>query len=195
MNRPAESPSHVEPALLDGDGIRSEPQQPQQEERQPVSGASRAPLSVGFTISTIGHAIQRRFEDVLVPLGIVPQEFGLLQALASTEGVTQQALANQIKVAPSRMTVLIDGLEKRGMLARYHNPEDRRARALFLTPQGHQLLERGVDIAIEHEQLMTSDLNDDERALLTDLLGRVGKHVGIPIDVHPSMGHSALLDQ
>ena len=151
--------------------------------------------SVAFTISTTGYALRRRFHELLKPLGIDPQELGLLQALATEEGVTQQAIADQIKVVPSRMTVLVDSLEERGLLERRQKRDDRRARALYLTDQGRELLGRGFAVALEHEQLVTTDLSKDEREQLLALLSRVGAHVGIPAGVHAGMGHSALLDQ
>jgi DNA-binding MarR family transcriptional regulator len=158
-------------------------------------GGERPFLSVAFTISTTGYALRQRFHELLEPLGIDAQDLGLLQALGRREGVTQQAIADQINVAPSRMTVLLDALEQRGLLERRPNHNDRRARALFLTPQGHELLARAFAIALEHEQQLTSDLTDNERTQLLNLLARIGAHVGIPPGVHTGMGHTALHEQ
>jgi len=151
--------------------------------------------SVGFTISTTGYAIARRFQELLAPLGLHPRELALLQAVARDEGVTQQAIAERMGLFPSRMVALVDGLEKRRLLKRRHNPDDRRARALYLTPKGHQLLGRAFAVAIEQEQLLTSELTDEEREQLLELLARVGIHVGIPPGVHPGLGHAALADE
>ena len=48
--------------------------------------------SVGFTVSSIGHAVARRFGKILMPLELEPREFALLRAVAATEGQSQQAL-------------------------------------------------------------------------------------------------------
>jgi DNA-binding MarR family transcriptional regulator len=151
--------------------------------------------SVGFTISTTGYAIARRFRELLEPIGLEPREFALLRSVAASEGVTQQAIAERMGVAASRMVAFVDSLEGRGLLERRQNPDDRRARALFLTAEGRQLLGRAFTVAVEHEQRLTADLSVDERAQLLELLGRVGVHVGIPPGVHAAMGHSALVDE
>jgi DNA-binding MarR family transcriptional regulator len=159
-----------------------------------VPGPNR-PQSVGFTISTTGYALASAFHTLLEPLGLEPKVFALLASLAGSEGVTQQAIAARMRVAPSRMVAFIDSLEERGLLERRQNPDDRRARALYLTEGGRELLGRAFAVAAQHEQRLTSDLSDEERRQLLELLGRVGAHVGIPPGVQPEMGHSALPDE
>jgi DNA-binding MarR family transcriptional regulator len=89
----------------------------------------------------------------------------------------------------------VDSLEEHGLLERRQNRDDRRVRALYLTPRGRRLLGRAFAIAVEQEQRLTSDLTDEERERLLELLARVGVHVGIPPGVHPGMGHAALADE
>src|SRR5205823_14821673 len=88
-----------------------------------VAGPGR-PQSVGFTISTIGYALAQAFRELLEPLGLEPKVFALLASVASTEGVTQQAIAERMRVAPSRMVAFVDSLEERGLLERRQNPDD-----------------------------------------------------------------------
>jgi DNA-binding MarR family transcriptional regulator len=168
-------------------------------EPPPLSAASpdeqQPPRSVGFTISTTGYAIARRFRELLAPLGLEPRDFALMRTVARSPGVTQQAIGESMGVKPSRMVAFVDALEQRGLLERRQNPHDRRARELFLTEQGRDVLERAFAIAVSHEQLLSSDLNEDEREQLLELLARVGSHLGIPRGVHAGMGHSAMADE
>jgi DNA-binding MarR family transcriptional regulator len=163
-------------------------------ERVKVPGQGR-PRSVGFTISTTGYALASAFHELLAPLGLEPKVFAMLVSVASSEGVTQQAIAERMRVAPSRMVAFVDSLEDRGLVERRQNPDDRRARALYLTPAGCEMLGRAFAVADEHEQRLTSDLSDEEREQLLELISRVGAHVGIPRGVHAAMGHSALADE
>jgi DNA-binding MarR family transcriptional regulator len=157
--------------------------------------AQRPARSVGFTISTTGYAIARRFRELLAPLGLEPRDFALLRTVATSPGVTQQAIGERMGVKPSRMVAFVDALEQRGLLERKQNPHDRRARELFLTEQGRDVLQRAFAIAVSHEQLLTSELTEDEREQLMELLARVGSHLGIPRGVHVGMGHSAMGDE
>jgi DNA-binding MarR family transcriptional regulator len=159
-----------------------------------VNADAQPARSVGFTISTTGYAISRRFRELLAPLGLEPRDFALLRGVAASEGVSQQAIGERMGVAASRMVAFVDGLEQRGLLERRQNPDDRRARALYLTPAGQELLGRAFAVAVEHEQRLCSELSAAEREQLLELLGRVGAQVGIPRGVHVGMGHSALAD-
>src|SRR5438445_1279646 len=59
--RGAAWPGGVAPAPLDGIGTTPE---------------SSVPFrSVGFTVSTIGYAVSRRFREILAPLELEPREF------------------------------------------------------------------------------------------------------------------------
>lgn len=151
--------------------------------------------SVGFTISTTGYAIAAQFRERLAPFGLEPREFALLRSVAASEGDSQQAIGERMKIAPSRMVAFVDSLERRGLLERRQNPADRRARALFLTDEGRDLLGRAFQVSVEHERTLTQDLTSAEREQLLELLARVGDHVGIPRGVHAAMGHSALRDE
>jgi DNA-binding MarR family transcriptional regulator len=161
----------------------------------PAPDPQRPARSVGFTISTTGYAIASRFRELLAPLGLEPRDFALLRTVASSPGVTQQAIGERMGVKPSRMVAFVDALEQRGLLERRPKPHDRRAHELFLTNQGRDVLQRAFAIAMSHEQLLTGDLNEDEREQLMELLARVGSHLGIPRGVHVGMGHSAMRDE
>jgi DNA-binding MarR family transcriptional regulator len=158
--------------------------------------AGEPPLPfVTFAISTTGYEIARQFQQLLAPLGIEPRDFGILQNVAASEGESQQAIGERINIAPSRMVAFIDSLEQRGLLERRQNPNDRRARALFLTAEGHELLARAFQLSDELERALTQDLSPAKREQLLELLARVGAHVGIPRDLHPGMPYSALRDE
>ena len=151
--------------------------------------------SVGFTISTTGYVLQRQFRELLKPLGLDPRELALLQNVAATEGVTQQVIADRIGVPASRMVGLVDALEGRGLIERHQSRQNRRAHALYLTPEGREVLGRAFAIAVEAEQRLTSELTGEQREQLLELLALVGAQIGIPPGVHPGMGHPALADE
>jgi DNA-binding MarR family transcriptional regulator len=149
--------------------------------------------SVGFTVSTIGYAVSRRFREILAPLKLEPREFALLRSVSASEGESQQAIGGRLKIPPSRMVAFIDSLEARGLLERRLNPDDRRTRALHLTDAGRELLGRAFALAVEHERDLCADLSAEEREQLLDLLQRVGLRLGLPPGVHAA--HAALADE
>jgi DNA-binding MarR family transcriptional regulator len=154
--------------------------------------SSAAFHSVGFTVSTIGYAVSRAFRAILAPLELEPREFALLRAVAASEGQSQQAIGERLQIPSSRMVAFVDALEARSLIERRHNPQDRRTRALHLTPDGRELMNRAFELAVGHEQRLCADLSDDEREQLLMLLQRVAAQLGLPPGVHAA--HSALAD-
>ena len=94
--------------------------------------------SVGFTLSTLGYTVSRRFHDVLVPLELEPSEFAVLRAVGVAEGQSQQALAEHLHISPSHMVSIIDELERRKLVERKPQSSDRRVRTLHLTSTGRK---------------------------------------------------------
>ncbi len=171
-------PGGIGPALVDG---------------APLTPDSSPPFrAVGFTVSTIGYAVASRFRDLLAPLALEPRDFALLRVVGAAEGESQQAIGERLRIPASRMVAFIDALEGRGLIERRHNPDDRRTRALHLTQQGRELLDRAFAEAVAHEQNLCGDLSSDEREQLLELLSRVATRLGLAPGVHAAIGHSAL---
>lgn len=140
--------------------------------------------SVGFTLSSLGHAVARRFHATLEPLALEPREFALLRAVAPAEGASQQAIGERLQIPPSRMVAFVDALEQRGLLERRANPDDRRARALYLTEQGRAVLQSAFELASELERHLCAQLTAAERELLLEALQRVGAQLGVAPGTH-----------
>jgi DNA-binding MarR family transcriptional regulator len=160
---------------------------------QPLPAAVPAFQSVGFTLSTTGYVVARRFREILAPLSLEPKEFALLRAAAATEGQSQQAVGDRLKIPSSRMVAFVDALEARGLIERRLNPDDRRARALYLTDAGRELLGRAFTVAAGYEQDLCADLSEQEREQLLALLQRVGGRLGLPAGMHAA--HAALAEE
>lgn len=145
----------------------------------------RGPGWVAFGLTQLGSLAAQRFAERLAPSGLTPAHAGLLRAVAADEGRSQQALAAQLGLLPSRLVALVDELERDGLLERRRNPRDRRHHALHLTDAGHARLRELGRIAHEHGSDLLAPLDDAERVTLGDLLARLADHHGLAPGVHP----------
>jgi DNA-binding MarR family transcriptional regulator len=151
--------------------------------------------AVGFIVSSVGYAVAKRFRATLAPLGLDPREFALLRAVGAAEGQSQQAIGERLQIPPSRMVAFVDGLEERALLERRQNPHDRRTRALYLTAEGRELLERAFTLALGLERDLCAGLSDSEREQLLALLQRVALRVGLVTGPHLTHAHAALAEE
>ncbi len=82
--------------------------------------------------------IHREVRRILAPRGLLVSEAGALK-LAAGSPVRPSEVAERLGVTASAATQLVDRLERRGLLRRTRDPEDRRAVVLVLTPSGRRL--------------------------------------------------------
>jgi DNA-binding MarR family transcriptional regulator len=149
--------------------------------------ANPAADSVGFMLSTLGHAVSRRFIHALQPLELHPREFAVLRAVRANDGQSQQTLAERLRIPPSRMVAIVDELESRGLIERRPDPHDRRVRALYVTTSGQMLLQDAFNLVVQHERAISKVLTVNERAELLALLNRIAGHLGLAADVHSAL--------
>lgn len=149
--------------------------------------ANPAADSVGFMLSTLGHAISRRFMHALQPLQLHPREFAVLRAVQANNGQSQQTLAERLRIPPSRMVAIVDELESRGLIERRPDPHDRRVRTLYVTERGQSLLQDAFNLVVQHERAISEVLSVKERAELLALLDRIAGHLRLPTDVHSAL--------
>jgi DNA-binding MarR family transcriptional regulator len=126
-----------------------------------------------------------RFGERLTQLELVPAHAGILSAVATQAGISQQSLSSLLGMLPSRLVPFIDELERRGLLERRDNPGDRRLYALHVTEKGAKAMAEIGRIARAHDDATCAALSAGERELLRDLLTRVAEEQGLTSGVHP----------
>ena len=142
---------------------------------------------LAFLLSQLGFVASRRFHQSIAPLGIEPRHFLVLRYVVQEEGRSQQALGELLNIPASRMVAVVDHLEERGWVERRANPNDRRARALHVTPEGRRFFATAMQVAMEQEASFGSSLSDEERTQLIALLRKVAAGAGVMMGVHPGL--------
>lgn len=152
-----------------------------------ATGAAR-PTGAGFLLAQLGAHGAARFADRLIPLGLTPPQAGILRAISADPGRSQNAVAEQLGLHPSRLVALIDDLERAGLVERRRSVQDRRLSVLHLTEQAAVTLADLGHAAAEHEDDLCTALNPDERSQLATLLRRIAGQQGLTPAVHPGFG-------
>jgi MarR family transcriptional regulator, transcriptional regulator for hemolysin len=140
------------------------------EERPPEALAGYT----GFLMNWVGTRSRDQFARALHErTGLHPREFGVLNVLARTPGITQQGVSHQAGVDPSTMVATLDALEQRGFAERRPHMYDRRKRAVYLTPAGEEALREGRKVAAVVGREAFAPLSADERKQLHALLRKL----------------------
>ena len=89
--------------------------------------------------------------------GTTRAQWIVLFRLRDQEGLSQVDLADVLELQPISLVRLLDRLVEHGLVERKHDPRDRRANRLFLTPAGRQLAD---DLDSLRESIATDVLQD-----------------------------------
>jgi DNA-binding MarR family transcriptional regulator len=132
----------------------------------------------GYLLARLGDAARRRFIKALMPEGIHPRQFGVMTMVAAQPGMTQHQLHQKTAIDPSSMVAVIDDLEARGLAERRPHPDDRRARAIYLTTAGEDALARMRGLAAHLQRELFSPLSSQEARTLHALLLKLATAAG-----------------
>lgn len=106
-------------------------------------------------IVPLGRALMAAERPVLDSHGLTMWAYAVLLQLGRGPARGQGVLAEEIGADKTRIIAILDDLQDRGLIDRYPDPADRRARLLAVTAAGRALAEAAqADIQAREEQVL-----------------------------------------
>ena len=106
--------------------------------------------------------------------GLTQPQFAIVEILGHLGPLTLGELAKKQLSSCGNMTVVVDNLEKEGLVLRKPCKEDRRSMYVHLTPKGHQMFEAMFRHHAQHVAKLASVLTEKEQQQLARLLRKLG---------------------
>lgn len=109
-------------------------------------------------------------------------EFDVLATLRRTGTpylMSPTVLFDSMMVSSGTMTNRLQHLEKKGLIERIDNPEDKRSLLVKLTPKGLELIDRAVASHVQLENDLMSDMSEEELLILNLLLKKIENNLPI----------------
>lgn len=129
----------------------------------------------GFLLRRAHQISVSIFESAFSDLGITPGQYAVLTALRADCSLDQSSVARAIGLDKVTVSLLLRGLETRGLVERRVHLDNRRKRVLTVTPAGLALLRRTDAPADDaYERLMAPFDTTQRKALLGLLQELVG---------------------
>ena len=97
-------------------------------------------LRFGFLIHDVSRLRRIVVDRALKPLGVTRSQWWVLAFLSRRDGMTQTALAADLDLTKVAVGGLLDRMEAAGHVERRADPNDGRARRVFLTKAGVRLV-------------------------------------------------------
>jgi MarR family transcriptional regulator, 2-MHQ and catechol-resistance regulon repressor len=121
------------------------------------------------------RAIFAKSDESRKNLGLGDSDFRVLEVLMHKGLLPVNVIGEKVELTTGSITTAVDRMEAKWLVARKNHPADRRVRIVELTPKGRRLIEKGY---AQHEIVMEramKHLSREDRAVLVDLLKRLGK--------------------
>jgi MarR family transcriptional regulator, transcriptional regulator for hemolysin len=132
---------------------------------------TRAPM--GYLIHEVARLMKRRFEDEARLHDITLPQWRALSQIALNEGVTQAQLAANIDVDPMTISGILNRLEKRGLIDRFADPADSRAKLARLTTEGETLFETARTVGLAMYETALEGVSKADQDVVVAALARM----------------------
>ncbi len=127
---------------------------------------------IAFLISDLARLLKTYVDQQARSYGMTRAQWQVLSRLERCEGLKQFELAEMLDLQPITLTRLVDRLCENGLIERRADPNDRRAKRLYLTKEARPLMDR---LAVLGEEVMgevLQGIDDKEVQLMLTKLGR-----------------------
>lgn len=121
-------------------------------------------------IAKLFQCCQERIQYQSERFKLPDAELRCLMLFDNERYLTPRSIANKMSVVKSRISIVVDGLERRGLVQRMKDPEDSRVSLISLTPQGqHKLNEIKTFLSDIHIQVLKQMAPEQRKTLLLNL--------------------------
>ncbi|WP_028878202.1 MarR family winged helix-turn-helix transcriptional regulator [Terasakiella pusilla] len=135
-----------------------------------------SPMAVCGDIWRASDRIKQAVADNAKKFDLDYPQFDVIMTLrrqGKGKTLSPSLLAKEMMLSTSAMTNRLDRLEKRGLIERIVDPNDRRGLRIALTDAGFDLVDTLVVSHVETEERMIENLTPEDRAELRRLLAKL----------------------
>ncbi|MCI8770526.1 MAG: MarR family transcriptional regulator [Lachnospiraceae bacterium] len=116
-------------------------------------------------------------DQQLAPFGINSSQYMFLIKICDSPGILQDSLMGMFYVHPSNIVRTLATLEKKEMLTRLPNDQDRRTWKLYPTDRALSIYQEIRTVCENTESILLQGLSEAEKSLFMDLLMQAGKNI------------------
>jgi DNA-binding MarR family transcriptional regulator len=140
------------------------------------------------------HSLLRTFgrlRQVMEPhfssFGTSASQWGILRVLQRAEAAGERGLrltdlGQRLLIQPPSVTVVVDRMERRGLLERQQSRTDQRSWVVALTPAGRKLLTTVLKVHVKKVSSLFAEHDPDEVKVLAELLQKLENRLRVLAD-------------
>lgn len=130
-------------------------------------------------LRSVSLLVRRRGRMSLEGSRVTPPQFNALQAVARAGGLTMGELCQQLYLASSTVTALVDRLEEAGLVERVRDGHDKRVVRLSVTEAGYRVMDQVMSARIAYLRTVLDRLDDPDQRCLVESLRRIHREMEV----------------
>jgi MarR family transcriptional regulator, transcriptional regulator for hemolysin len=142
---------------------------------------------LAFTINDVARLLRNYADQKAAQFGMSRAKWAVLARLDRFEGLKQAELADMLDLQPISLTRLLDGLSNNGLIERRPDPDDRRAKRLYLTQAARPLLEQLSTLGEEFTEAAFAGMDEAEEAVLLQRLSAIKENLRRVVQRKPAL--------
>src|SRR6218665_1137405 len=133
--------------------------------------AKRRDICLRLTV--LNRLFRSNFDRQVAEMHVTRSQWSMIAVVNHNPGATQRIIAEALEMSEASAGRLIDRLCADGLLERRDRDDDRRARAVYLTPAAEPLLQKLGMIANEAERRTFQGFSEEELETLQGFIDRI----------------------
>lgn len=133
--------------------------------------------SMGFILNVTTRKFLQLLSLKFSSYDITTEQWSLLNLLEDHNGISQKDLARLSEKDPANVTRILDQLEKKSLIKRLPNPEDRRSFLAHITNEGIELNKKLIPIEQDVVNIALNGLSNKKIALLKESLREITTNI------------------
>ncbi len=129
--------------------------------------------SIALRITVLARLMRNRFDREVAGLYITRSQWSMIVVVSRLPGATQRTIAEALEMSEASAGRLIDRLCADGLLERQERFDDRRARAVYLTPAAQPLMAKLEQFGADGEKRLFRGFSEAELDTLVAMLDRI----------------------
>jgi len=133
--------------------------------------------SLGFAIHDVARLLRWSFDRQSAHLGLTRAQWSVLAHLSRSNGVQQKTLAQVMDITPITLARHLDRLEVDAWIERHDDPDDRRAKRVFLNAKARPMLDALSSLSQKVRATALQGISPEEEEHFMDVLLRIRENL------------------
>jgi len=130
--------------------------------------------SPGLAIKNASKSLERALDiELRGQYGLSGGQWKVILVLSIQNGLSQKDLAERIFVDSTTLVPIIDGMEKKGLVERKTDPNDRRNNNVFLTAKSEPIVDPIIEIILRMRKIFFKNISEDDLEFTRNTLKKI----------------------